>query len=117
MHPESQHDPSVPSVSPGALGRSAPADSAAQGASLAALVAAAADEPSTGSSAARDELRHAVFALVAALKADGQPPERVLVAVKSAAEFDSPGGGSLARRGDVRGTVVRWCVEAYYATS
>ena len=60
-------------------------------------------------------LRDAVAAYVADLRADGHPPERVVVDVKSLlAEIGFP------RRSEDRGPgpaeqVVRWVIQAYYA--
>ncbi len=109
---ESQYDDPSPGPSPAPRRTSAGIETAR----LAALVTAAAGEAPIAGGSARTKLRDAVYALVASLKADGQPPERVLVAVKSAADLEGIAGGSVTRANEVRAAVVRWCVEAYYAT-
>ena len=58
-------------------------------------------------------LRLEVSRYTRALRADGQPPERVLALVKQAVE-PALLGRSTERR-EVLESVVRWFVEAYYA--
>jgi len=58
-------------------------------------------------------LRREVSRYTRALRADGQPPERVLALVKQAVE-PALLGRSVERR-EVLESVVRWFVEAYYA--
>ena len=71
----------------------------------------AADHPSAAD--AEVPLRLEVSRYTRALRADGQPPERVLALVKQAVE-PALVGRSTERR-EVLESVVRWFVEAYYA--
>ena len=62
----------------------------------------------------REQLRATVVAYVRQLKADGLPPERVLVLVKAAVLEATP---PEFERGEARALMeeaVRWSVEAYY---
>lgn len=72
-----------------------------------------------------DALRAATFALVQRLKANGLPPERVIVALKAAiAKYGGSGeppswndeahGDQGERRTATYRRVFRWCLDAYY---
>jgi hypothetical protein len=81
-------------------------------------LAGAADAALRAARAARDDLRAAVSAYAARLRADGAPPERMLVAVKGAVGADAPppaGSDAAAGARAVMDDAVRWSIEAYYA--
>jgi hypothetical protein len=66
------------------------------------------------SQALRAELRAGVTAYVRLLRADGVPPERMLVLVKSTIREATPLGLDAHEVRDLVEDVVRWSVEAYY---
>jgi hypothetical protein len=60
-------------------------------------------------------LRGAVRDYTRRLRADGVPPQALLVLVKSALRESTPAGiGALEAREALTADVVRWSVEAYY---
>jgi hypothetical protein len=74
-----------------------------------------------------DALRLATIAMVGRLKADGLPPERVLIAVKTALvryggchlppSFDNDGESRLdERHAAIYRQVFDWCLDTYYGT-
>ena len=67
------------------------------------------------SQAVREQLRAAVMAYVHRLHADGEPPERVLVLVKSAVRDAVPAEFSVADEDRLVADAVRWSIEAYFA--
>jgi hypothetical protein len=64
----------------------------------------------------KGEARAAVDAFAARLRADGVPPERMLVLVKAAVRDSAPGVLDQAQLHALTEDVVRWSIEAYYAT-
>ena len=64
---------------------------------------------------ARTEAQAGVAAFVARLRADGTPPERMLVVVKAAVRDVTPGVLSQGQLHAMTEDVVRWSIEAYYA--
>ena len=77
-----------------------------------------ADRARQESAARRTELREAVRAYVRDLRDEGQPPQRMLVLVKSAVRDSTPlRTEPLEARQELTADVVRWSVEAYYETA
>ena len=64
---------------------------------------------------ARREAREAVTEFAARLRADGEPPERVLVVIKAAVRDATPGVLDAMQLHALTDDVVRWSIEAYYA--
>ncbi len=59
-------------------------------------------------------LREAVCGYVGELKAQGDPPERVLVKLKRLVHDALPAGDSLREPSTILGEVVTWCIDEYY---
>lgn len=66
------------------------------------------------SGALRAQLRASVTAYVRRLKAEGLPPERTIVLVKSAVRDGTPPELDAWEARELMEDVVRWSVEAYY---
>jgi hypothetical protein len=66
------------------------------------------------SDALRAQLRASVAAYARRLKAEGQPPERMLVLVKTAVRDAVPPEFDAVEVRELLEDVVRWSVEAYY---
>ncbi|HEX5832037.1 MAG TPA: hypothetical protein VFY16_13735 [Gemmatimonadaceae bacterium] len=96
------HTPGPPSKET-ELGRGEP--------TLSALLHRAAEAPPTLRHDAERALRAAVTRLVTALKAEGLPPERVVIAVKRATGLDIDASDEQRR---LRERVVLWSVRAFY---
>ncbi len=116
-----QSDAPNSSTSPGAAGTGSASD--AHGLSVAtlttrvtqALEVVARDE--TNNPSLRTEMRHAVSALTLALRRSGQPPEKVVIAVKALTRgvlltLEETDGSTSGRQ--LLDDVVTTCVEAYY---
>ncbi len=77
-------------------------------------LAAATERVLHESAALRAQLRASVTAYVHHLKADGLPPERMLILVKSVVLDASPAALDVDDARRLMDDVVRWSVEAYY---
>jgi hypothetical protein len=72
------------------------------------------DQPA--SLAFRAQLRASVTAYVRRLRAERVPPQRMLVLVKSVVREGAPTELEAIDARDLMSAVVRWSIEAYYAT-
>nr|ASV46937.1 hypothetical protein [uncultured bacterium] len=77
-------------------------------------VADASERAVEASLALRAQLRASVTAYVRHLRADGAPPERMLVLVKAAVSESAPPELDPVEAHALMEDVVRWSVEAYY---
>ncbi|WP_284351220.1 hypothetical protein [Roseisolibacter agri] len=75
---------------------------------------AASDRAIRQSQALRAELRASVTALVQHLHDDGEPPQRMLVLVKSTVAAALPPECDPSERRALMEDVVRWSIDAYY---